>query len=117
MSTKTAIVLVDPLNDFLHPQGKLHAAVQQSLGAKRSIYHMQLMLEHARNTKLPVFYALHQGVPEAVTADWQHMNASLTRLRGVRAFEEGSFGAAIFDGMEPQESNGDVVVSKHWNSR
>lgn len=32
------------------------------------------------------------------------------------AFEEGSWGAQIYKGLEPDLSNKDVVVSKHWSS-
>ena len=33
------------------------------------------------------------------------------------AFEEGSFGGKIYEGLEPDLENGDVVFSKHWCSR
>lgn len=33
-----------------------------------------------------------------------------------KVFEEGSWGAQIFEGMEPVVVNGDVVVAKHWSS-
>ncbi|KAL7792556.1 Isochorismatase-like protein [Trichoderma ceciliae] len=33
-----------------------------------------------------------------------------------RVFEEGSWGAQIFKGMEPESENGDVIFSKHWSS-
>jgi len=33
------------------------------------------------------------------------------------AFEEGTWGVQIFEGLEPDLGNGDVVVSKHWSSR
>lgn len=49
---------------------------------------------------------------------WQRMNDSTTKLQALRAFEEGSWGAEIFEGLEPDVlGNGDVVVSRHWNSR
>lgn len=34
-----------------------------------------------------------------------------------KAFEEGTWGVKIFEGLEPSLENGDVVVSKHWSSR
>lgn len=33
------------------------------------------------------------------------------------AFEEGSWGVDIYEGLEPSLENGDVVISKHWSSR
>jgi len=32
------------------------------------------------------------------------------------AFEEGTWGVEIFEGLEPDLENGDVVFSKHWCS-
>lgn len=48
--------------------------------------------------------------------DWTMWNKSLSGLKANRMFEEGSFGVEFFEGMAPDPSNGDVVVSKHWNS-
>lgn len=45
------------------------------------------------------------------------MTASQQRLDARKVFEEGSWGAEIFEGLEPDPKNGDVVVAKHWNSR
>lgn len=38
-------------------------------------------------------------------------------MKAKKVFEGGSWGAQFYEGLEPQVSNGDVVVSKHWNSR
>lgn len=48
---------------------------------------------------------------------WTMMNKSLTGLKAGKVFEAGSWGVELYDGMAPDDSNGDVVVSKHWNSR
>jgi nicotinamidase-related amidase len=31
--------------------------------------------------------------------------------------EEGTWGAQIYEGLEPDLANGDIVVAKHWNAR
>lgn len=45
------------------------------------------------------------------------MNKSLSRIRDNKAFAANTFSTEIFKGMEPDLDNGDVIVSKHWNSR
>lgn len=45
------------------------------------------------------------------------MNKSLRGLEAKKVFEEGSFGAKFYEGLEPDFEKGDVVISKHWNSR
>ncbi|KAL1800715.1 hypothetical protein ACET3X_001057 [Alternaria dauci] len=45
------------------------------------------------------------------------MNATTSGFAGSKALEEGSWGAEIFEGLEPDVlGNKDVVVGKHWNS-
>lgn len=116
-NSNIAVVLIDPLNDFIHPDGKVYGRVQQSLESKRAVDNMQLLVEQARIAKIPIFYALHQESRENYMTGWNHMNSSLAAIKNNRVFEQGSWGAKIFAGLEPQLSNGDVVVSRHWNSR
>jgi nicotinamidase-related amidase len=117
MSPNTAVILVDPYNDFLHPDGKVYPRVQQSLETKHTVEHLARLVQQARIAKLPIYYALHQQCREDSMLGWKHMNSSLSAIKQNRVFEEGSWGAQVYSGLEPQSSNGDVVVSKHWNSR
>ena len=114
---KTALILVDPYNDFLHPDGKLVSTVQASLAHNDAIKHMLEAVATARRHGIPVFYGLHQQWQPSSFHDWRHMTASNLRQSQVHFFAEGSFGAQIFDGLEPVPENNDVVVSKHWNSK
>jgi nicotinamidase-related amidase len=114
----TAVVLVDPYNDFLHPQGKAYSRVSESLTATNTVAHMQELVDAARAARIPIYYALHQQFKDGNYAGWKHMNVSTTRIQNTKMFEEGSWGAKIYEGMEPDVlGNEDVVVSKHWNSR
>lgn len=117
MTPKIAIVLVDPLNDFLHPDGKLNGLVKESIEKTGMIANLQRLVETARKASIPIFYALHQGYREGMHDGWQHMNTSLARIGKLHVFEEGSWGAEVYEGLGPQRSNGDIVVSRHWNSR
>jgi hypothetical protein len=44
------------------------------------------------------------------------MSASHATQKEGKVFEEGSWGAEILEGMEPDVGNGDVLVGRHWNS-
>jgi nicotinamidase-related amidase len=114
----TVVVLVDPYNDFLHPQGKAYSRVSESLTATNTVAHMQELVDAARAARIPIYYALHQQFKDGNYAGWKHMNVSTTRIQNTKMFEEESWGAKIYEGMEPDVlGNEDVVVSKHWNSR
>src|SRR6266498_1157942 len=117
MPSNTAVILIDPYNDFLHPNGKLYGLLADSLKEKDTIKHIRELLTAARANKIPVYYGLHQQWKIGNYDGWKHMaKIHLTQREG-KAFEEGSWGAQVLQGLEPNIANGDVVVSKHWNSR
>jgi nicotinamidase-related amidase len=116
-TTNTAIVLTDPYNDFLHPNGIVHGLVAESLREKNTIAHLQELVAAARMHKIPIYYGLHQQHRSGFLAGWNH--ATKTQLEQAQwpAFVEGTWGVEIYEGLEPSLANGDVVVSKHWYSR
>ena len=117
MAEKTALVLIDVYNDFLHPDGKLSAALADSLASSNTIANIREALNIARSAGIPVYYGLHQQYHEDKYAGFKRWNAMLRSIQASHSFEEGSWGAKIYDGLEPDPNNGDVVISKHWNQR
>jgi nicotinamidase-related amidase len=115
--SKTAILLIDPYNDFLHEDGKLYPRLAESIKDTNTIPHIFDLLAAARAHKISIFYGLHQPMKPGNFDGWKHMMAVHTSQKEGKAFEEGTFGGTIFEGMEPKLENGDVVVSKHWSSR
>ncbi|OOF93023.1 hypothetical protein ASPCADRAFT_132750 [Aspergillus carbonarius ITEM 5010] len=113
--SKTAIILVDPYNDFLHPDGKL-TSLLKDLEEKETVKHMTELVAMARLYHIPIFYGLHQQWTPNSFHDWRHMTPNNVKQQHIRFFEEGTFGSRIYEGLEPDPTNGDVVVSKHWNS-
>lgn len=113
----TALLLIDPYNDFVHPDGKLSPLVQASAKAVDTATHLKKLVDAARAAKIPIYYGLHQQYKEGFYEGWKHMTVSHVRGAKVKPFAEGSWGAEIYEGLEPDLSNGDVVVSKHWCSR
>ncbi|CAG8956846.1 hypothetical protein HYFRA_00012301 [Hymenoscyphus fraxineus] len=112
----TAIVLIDPYNDFLHPSGKLNHMLATSLAATNSITHLQTLVTYAHTHQIPIFYGLHQQVRPGFIAGWTHPTSTQKSQKEHSAFEEGSWGVEIYTGLEPDIEKGDVVVSKHWCS-
>ena len=117
MANDTAVLLIDPYNDFLHPEGKVNGAVAESLAHTGTIEQLKELVAAARKHNISVFYGLHQQQEAQSFQGWQMMNASLKGVKAATAFAKGSWGAEIYEGLEPVLDNGDVVVSKHWNSR
>jgi len=125
MSTSTitpppglAVILIDPYNEFLHPQGKLYPAVESTLKSLDTITHMKNLVTFARAHKIPIYYGLHQQYKEGRNfLGWNHMTKQHVSTKAGKVFEEGSFGVEFFPGLEPDVlGNGDVIVGRHWSS-
>jgi len=114
--SKTAILLIDPYNDFLHEDGKLYPLLAESLKQTDTVKNIFALLTAARAYKIPIYYGLHQPSRPGNFEGWKHMMAVHSSQKDNYAFEEGAFGGTIYEGMEPKLENGDVVVSKHWSS-
>ncbi|KAF7979454.1 hypothetical protein HWV62_42259 [Athelia sp. TMB] len=112
----TAVILIDPYNDFLHPDGKFASVLQANLVAGNTVAHLKHVVAAARAAKIPIYYGMHQQYEEGHYDGWKHMGITHPNIKAKKMFEKGSWGAGFYEGFEPQLSNGDVVVSKHWNS-
>jgi len=116
MANDTAVLLIDPYNDFLHPKGKLNAIVAESMETSATIKHLKELVATARQHKIPIYYCLHQQTDAHSFQGWQMMNKSLSGLGKNQVFQKDSWGAEFYEGLEPKLDNRDVIVSKHWNS-
>ncbi|KAL6859562.1 Isochorismatase-like protein [Trichoderma novae-zelandiae] len=116
MQEKTAVLLIDPLNDFLHPDGKIYSLLKDSIDASDTVNNLHKFVKVARSNKLPILYCQHQLFEEGQFDEWKHMSNSQLAIQQSKAFALGSFGAEILKGLEPDRSNGDAIVSRHWNS-
>ena len=117
MPGNTAVIIIDPYNDFLHPKGKLTGLLADSLKETDTITHLKEMVGAARANKIPIYYGLHQQAKPGFLAGWKHATPVQKSQKENIAFEEGSWGVDICEGLEPSLENRDVIVSKHWSSR
>lgn len=117
MQEKTAVLLIDPLNEFLHPEGKVYPRLKESIETTDTVNNLKKFVKVARSKKIPVLYCQHKLFEEGQFDDWKHMSQSQLLIQHTKSFSAGSFGAEIHEGLEPDRSNGDGIVSRHWNSR
>ena len=61
----TALLVIDPYNDFISEGGKLWDRVKRVAEANNCVPHMLQVLNASRDAGLRVFYALHQRDPKA----------------------------------------------------
>jgi nicotinamidase-related amidase len=110
----TALLVIDPYNDFISEGGKVWDRLKGVAEANRCVPHMMQVLDAARNSDLRVFYALHHRYRPGDYETWKYL-APIQRVTWSRkTFEFGTWGAEIRPGLEPRP--GEIVAGEHWCS-
>src|SRR5262249_27277536 len=110
----TALLVIDPYNDFISQGGKLWDRLKTVAEANDCVPHMVQVLSAARKAQLRVFYALHHRYRQGDYETWKYI-APIQKAGWMRkTFEYGTWGGEIRPGFEPQ--SGDVVAQEHWCS-
>jgi nicotinamidase-related amidase len=110
----TALLVIDPYNDFISEGGKLWERLKTVAEANRCVPHMLEVLTAARKAKLRVFFALHHRYRPGDYETWKYI-APIQKAAWLRkTFEDGTWGGKIRREFEPQ--TGEIVAQEHWGS-
>ena len=60
---RTALVITDPQNDFLSPDGVAWGVVGESVTKNKTVEHLEQLFKSAKKTGLPVFVSPHYYYP------------------------------------------------------
>lgn len=110
----TALLVIDPYNDFISPGGKVWDRLKEVIEANDCVTHMKQVLDAARGAQIRVFYALHRRYRPGDYEDWRSIAPVQQAAWSRRTFEFGSWGGELHPDFVPQP--GDVVASEHWCS-
>ena len=110
----TALLLIDPYNDFISEGGKVWERLRGVAEANNCIPHMMAVLNAARKARLRVFYALHRRYRPGDYETWKYMAPVQKAAWSRKTFEYGTWGGEIRSEFAPQP--GDVVALEHWCS-
>jgi ureidoacrylate peracid hydrolase len=110
----TALVVIDPYNDFLSEGGKLWPRVKAVAEANNCVANMLEVMNVARNAKLQIFFAMHHRYRPGDYETWKYIapiqKAAWTR----KTFEYGTWGGEFRAEFAPEP--GEIVVHEHWCS-
>jgi ureidoacrylate peracid hydrolase len=110
----TALLVIDPYNDFISEGGKVWDRLKTVAEANDCVLHMSQVLSAARKAEIRVFYALHRRYRPGDYETWKYI-APIQKAAWLRkTFEYGAWGAEIRAEFKPQ--SGDVVALEHWCS-
>jgi len=110
----TAILVIDPYNDFISEGGKVWPRISAVAEGNRCVEHMLEVLQAGRKAGLRVFYALHRRYRRGDYESWKFVAPVQKAAWSSKAFEQGTWGGEIRREFEPQP--GDIVASEHWCS-
>jgi nicotinamidase-related amidase len=112
--SSTAILLVDPYDDFLSEGGKLWSRVKAVAEEVKLSDHLREVVSIARARGLKIVFVPHHRWESGDYVAFD--NPSPYQLAGANAqiFAKDSRGGTFHDDFQPQP--GDVVVHEHWGS-
>jgi ureidoacrylate peracid hydrolase len=110
----TALLMIDPYNDFISEGGKLWDRVRDVAEANNCVPHMLQVLNAARRAQLRVFYALHHRYRPGDYETWKYIAPTQKAAWLRKTFENGTWGGEIRHEFAPQP--GDIVALEHWCS-
>jgi nicotinamidase-related amidase len=115
---RTALVITDPQNDFLSPEGVTWGVVGASVTANGTVKHIGQLLESAKKNDIPVFISPHYYFP---TDDgWKFGGAVETMMHAIGMFSRSGAlnvegfsgsGADWLEAYKPYIEDGETIVS------
>ena len=110
----TALLVIDPYNDFISEGGKVWDRLKAVAEANQCVPNMLQILNAARTAKLRVFYALHRRYRPGDYETWKYIAPIQKAAWSRQTFEYGTWGGEIRREFEPQP--GEIVALEHWCS-
>ena len=110
----TALLVIDPYNDFISEGGKIWDRIKDVAEANECVLHMAQTMEAARRAPVRIFYALHHRYRQGDYETWKYVAPIQKAGWKSKVFAEGSWGGGIRTEFTPQP--GDVVAHEHWCS-
>jgi len=110
----TALLFVDPYNDFLDEKGKIWPRVAEVAGAVGLHENLRKVSQAARAAGLPVFIVPHHRSEPGDFDGWDHPTPYQLRSKQGQVFAKDGWGGEWFPEFAPQP--GDTIVKEHWSS-
>jgi ureidoacrylate peracid hydrolase len=110
----TALLVIDPYNDFISEGGKLWDRLKAVAEANDCVPHMLQVLNVARKAGLRVIYAPHRRYRPGDYETWKYIAPIQKAAWSRKTFEYGTWGGEFRSEFAPQA--GEIVALEHWCS-
>lgn len=108
----SALLLVDPYNDFLSEGGKLWPRVAEVAQQVNLLAHLRAIVASARAARWPLFIVPHHRAEPGDFDRWQHPTPYQLGGSQWQVFAKDSWGGQWHPDFTPQA--GDIIVKEHW---
>ena len=110
----TALLVIDPYNDFISEGGKVWDRLKTVAEANQCVPHMLQVLTAARKAGLSIFFAMHHRYRPGDYETWKYIAPIQKAAWGRKTFEYGTWGGEFRAEFAP--CAGEVVAQEHWCS-
>jgi nicotinamidase-related amidase len=110
----TALLVIDPYNDFISEGGKVWNRLKGVAEANGCVPNMLEILTAARKAGIRIFYALHRRYRPGDYETWRYIAPIQKAAWSSKVFEHGTWGGEIRSEFAPEP--GDIVAHEHWGS-
>ena len=109
---RTALLIIDPVNDFLSEGGADWEMTKTTVELKNVIENLKRLIENARELGIPVLFGPMAYTEEDYAKEHLHRRSGINRyMFEKKMFLAGSWGADFHPDLQPQE--GDIVLLPH----
>jgi nicotinamidase-related amidase len=108
---KTAIVIVDPYNDFMSHWGKLWPLLRKVSLKYNVRENLKKIVTAGRENGVLIAYAPHLHYVPGQFSERKYLHPSHVGIKTARVFEKGKFGSRFYDSLLPLQ--GDLISSCH----
>ncbi|MFF4155207.1 cysteine hydrolase [Streptomyces sp. NPDC001651] len=108
----TAVLLVDPFNDFLSEGGKIWPRLKPVAEQVNLLDHLRSVVGAARAAGAQVIFVPHRRWEEGDYETWAHPNPTQLGIMERHSFARGTWGGEFHPDLQPQP--GEIVVAEHW---
>ncbi|CAN5859287.1 cysteine hydrolase [soil metagenome] len=109
---RTAMLLVDPYNDFLSDGGKMWPLLKGVATEVGLLDNLRIAIATARNADVSVLFVPHRRWEATNYEGWGHLNANQQGVNQQQIFAKGTWGGEFHPDLQPHP--GDTIVAEHW---
>jgi len=109
-TSRTALLIIDPQNDFLSEGGVVWDLVGEGVKDTKVVEHLVELRKAAKEAGVPVFYCPHYYNDDEF-ATWKHLNPIDKLMFDRKMFHSGSWGAEFHPDLVPDDNT--FVLAPH----